>query len=60
MFEYKAQMRNYKFVMQELLNCDEHYQNLGFEDAGEDHGPVLNTYSFYLNGTKYLKPKHIT
>jgi hypothetical protein len=29
MFEYKAQMRNYKFVMQELLNCDEHYQKLG-------------------------------
>ncbi|WNC72678.1 acyl-CoA dehydrogenase C-terminal domain-containing protein [Thalassotalea psychrophila] len=31
--EYKAPIRDTKFVMQELLNCDEHYQRLGYEDA---------------------------
>jgi alkylation response protein AidB-like acyl-CoA dehydrogenase len=34
--EYKAPIRDIKFVMQELLNCDKHYQHLGFNDASED------------------------
>lgn len=33
MFEYKAPLRDYKFVMQELLDCDSHYQKLGYQDA---------------------------
>ena len=33
MFEYKAPLRDYKFVMQELLDCDSHYQRLGYQDA---------------------------
>lgn len=36
MFEYKAPQREYKFVMQELLNCDVHYQALGYTDANEE------------------------
>ena len=31
--EYKAPLRDMKFVMQELFNCEQHYQNLGYEDA---------------------------
>ena len=31
--EYKAPIRDTKFVMQELLNCEDHYQRLGYEDA---------------------------
>jgi len=34
--EYKAPIRDIKFVMQELLDCDKHYQQLGYEDASED------------------------
>jgi alkylation response protein AidB-like acyl-CoA dehydrogenase len=34
--EYKAPVRDIKFVMQELLDCDKHYQQLGYEDASED------------------------
>lgn len=34
--EYKAPIRDIKFVMQELLNYDKHYQQLGYEDASED------------------------
>jgi len=34
--EYKAPLRDMKFVMQELLDCDTHYQKLGFEDASID------------------------
>lgn len=34
--EYKAPIRDMKFVMQELLNCHDHYQRLGFEDATPD------------------------
>ncbi|WP_068546187.1 acyl-CoA dehydrogenase C-terminal domain-containing protein [Thalassotalea crassostreae] len=34
--EYKAPVRDVKFVMQELLDCDKHYQKLGFEDASLD------------------------
>lgn len=34
--EYKAPLRDMKFVMQELLDCDAHYQSLGFEDASLD------------------------
>ena len=36
MFEYKAPLRDHKFVMQELLNSDKHYQTLGYEDANEE------------------------
>ena len=31
--EYKAPLRDMKFVMQELLDCESHYQKLGYEDA---------------------------
>lgn len=34
--EYKAPLRDMKFVMQELLDCESHYQNLGYEDASID------------------------
>jgi alkylation response protein AidB-like acyl-CoA dehydrogenase len=34
--EYKAPLRDYKFVMQELLDCETHYTNLGYEDASLD------------------------
>jgi len=34
--EYKAPIRDIKFVMQELLDCDQHYQGLGYEDASLD------------------------
>jgi alkylation response protein AidB-like acyl-CoA dehydrogenase len=34
--EYKAPIRDMKFVMQELLDCDSHYQKLGYEDASLD------------------------
>lgn len=34
--EYKAPIRDVKFVMQELLNCEAHYQDLGYEEASLD------------------------
>jgi len=34
--EYKAPIRDIKFVMQELLSCDKHYQQLGYHDANEE------------------------
>ncbi len=34
--EYNAPVRDMKFVMQELLNCEQHYQQLGYEDASID------------------------
>lgn len=34
--EYKAPLRDTKFVMQELLNCEAHYEKLGYEDATPD------------------------
>lgn len=34
--EYKAPIRDLKFVMRELLDCDSHYQALGYQDASED------------------------
>ncbi len=34
--EYNAPLRDTKFVMQELLNCNEHYQHLGYQDATPD------------------------
>ena len=34
--EYKAPLRDMKFVMQELLDCESHYQKLGYEDASID------------------------
>jgi len=34
--EYKAPIRDIKFVMQELLDCDAHYQHYGYEDASLD------------------------
>ncbi len=36
MFEYKAPQRDHKFVMQQLLDCDSHYQALGYDEASED------------------------
>ncbi|NMP30924.1 acyl-CoA dehydrogenase [Thalassotalea sp. M1531] len=34
--EYNAPVRDMKFVMQELLDCETHYQSLGYEDATPD------------------------
>ncbi|WP_372943147.1 acyl-CoA dehydrogenase C-terminal domain-containing protein [Shewanella sp.] len=34
--EYKAPIRDVKFVMQELLECEAHYQHLGYQDATLD------------------------
>ncbi|MFS1438702.1 acyl-CoA dehydrogenase C-terminal domain-containing protein [Shewanella sp. 10N.286.48.A6] len=34
--DYKAPIRDFKFVMQELLGCESHYQGLGYEDASID------------------------
>ncbi|TWX68074.1 acyl-CoA dehydrogenase [Colwellia demingiae] len=34
--EYKAPIRDMKFVMQELLDCHSRYERLGFEDATPD------------------------
>jgi len=34
--EYKAPIRDIKFVMQELLDCEKHYQQLGYQDASLD------------------------
>lgn len=36
MLEYKAPVRDIKFVMQELLDCESHYQHLGYQDASID------------------------
>ncbi len=36
MLEYKAPVRDIKFVMQELLHSNKHYQQLGYDDASED------------------------
>jgi len=36
MLEYKAPIRDITFVMQELLDCENHYQNLGYQDATVD------------------------
>ena len=36
MLEYKATVRDIKFVMQELLDCESHYQHLGYQDASID------------------------
>lgn len=36
MLEYKAPLRDIKFVMQELLDCNKHYQQLGYHDASAD------------------------
>ncbi len=34
--EYKAPVRDIKFVMQEVFDCGSHYQKLGYEDASLD------------------------
>ena len=34
--EYKAPIRDVKFVMQELLGCEGHYEHLGYQDATID------------------------
>ena len=34
--EYKSPVRDIKFVMQELLDCENHYQHLGYKDASID------------------------
>ncbi|MFQ3289181.1 MAG: alkylation response protein AidB-like acyl-CoA dehydrogenase [Alteromonadaceae bacterium] len=36
MFKYKAPQRDYRFVMQELLDCKSHYKDLGYDDANEE------------------------
>ncbi len=36
MLEYKAPIRDITFVMQELLGCEAHYQELGYQDATVD------------------------
>ena len=33
MLEYKTPLRDVKFVIQELLDCESHYQRLGYQDA---------------------------
>jgi alkylation response protein AidB-like acyl-CoA dehydrogenase len=41
--DYKAPIRDMKFVMQELLNCHDHYQKLGYEDATPDmYDAIIN------------------
>jgi alkylation response protein AidB-like acyl-CoA dehydrogenase len=34
--EYKAPIRDVKFIMQELLGCEGHYERLGYQDATID------------------------
>ena len=34
--EYKAPLRDMQFVMQELLDCESHYQSLGYDEATPD------------------------
>ena len=34
--EYKAPLRDVKFVLQELFDCESHYKKLGYEDASTD------------------------
>lgn len=34
--EYKAPLRDVKFVLQELLECESHYQRLGYDEATPD------------------------
>lgn len=34
--EYKAPIRDYKFVTQEVLDYQAHYQNLGYEDVNDE------------------------
>jgi hypothetical protein len=34
--EYKSPLRDVKFVLQEVFNCEAHYQKLGYEDASND------------------------
>ena len=36
MLKYKAPIRDVRFVMQELLDCESHYQHLGYQDASID------------------------
>jgi hypothetical protein len=36
MYQYKAPLRDHKFVTQELLNNDSHYQSLNYNDASPD------------------------
>ena len=34
--DYKAPLRDIKFVMSELLNCEQHYASIGATDATPD------------------------
>ena len=34
--EFKAPLRDMQFITQELLDCETHYQKLGYEDATPD------------------------
>lgn len=36
MQEYKAPIRDFQFVMQEMLDCSTHYESLGYSDATPD------------------------
>ena len=47
--EYKAPVRDMKFVMQELLNCEDHYQELGYEDASLDMVDAIMTEAAKFN-----------
>ena len=55
MFEYKAPLRDHKFVMQELLNSDKHYQTLGYEDANEEMVDAILSISSFDNLTGIFK-----
>lgn len=48
--EYKAPIRDMKFVMQELLGCHGHYESLGYEDATPDMFDAINA-----EGAKFVE-----
>lgn len=50
--EYKAPIRDMKFVMQELLDCHSYYERLGFEEATPD---MLD--AILLEGAKLIENK---
>lgn len=41
--EYKAPLRDMKFVMQELFDCDSKYQQMGYQDASSDMVDAIMT-----------------
>ena len=36
--DYKAPLRDIKFVMNELLDSEKHYENIGATDGNSRHG----------------------